>query len=207
MSYLRYSEGSVDVVGAVPVAMPARPDWRTRLACKLWGHHVDNRSFRQKTDAQRSCRCGERYLTTDGSHTRVRHTLSCFLGHHTYVRMADRHAHHEYACLQCGHPLMFAGDDDPYATAAIFKKKVRYLCGLFGHRVHRVASRDGFVEYACHCGHSFLKSEAPIKVIRHPLVCVVAGHFVRYVASRAGYAEYVCRNCGHPFCFADSEIR
>jgi len=207
MPYGRYPEGSVAVVEAVSVAIPYKPDWRTRLACKLWGHHVDNRSFRQKAGSQRSCRCGEPYLMTDGSHTRVRHTLSCFLGHHTYVRMADRDGHHEYACLQCGHPLMFAAEGDPYAAAGIFKKKVRYLCGLVGHHVHRVTSRDESVEYACHCGHSFLKAEGPIQVIRHPLICVAAGHFVRYVCSRAGYSEYVCRNCGHPFCFADSEIR
>jgi hypothetical protein len=30
------------------------------------------------------------------------------------------------------------------------------MCGLLGHRVQQVAVRDGFVEYACHCGHSFL---------------------------------------------------
>ncbi len=156
------------------------------MACRLWGHHVDNRSFREKTGSQRSCRCGERYLRTDGSHTRVRHTLSCFLGHHTYVRIADRDGHHEYVCLQCGHPLMFGEDGDPYGATEEFKKKVRYLCGLFGHRVHRVTSRDGFVEYACHCGHSFLKEEGPIQVIRHPVICVAAGHFVRYERSRGG---------------------
>jgi hypothetical protein len=206
MSSVRYPEGSADIVEAMSVAIPSRADWRTRLACKLWGHHVDNRAFRQNTGSERYCRCGERYLTTDGSHTRVRHTLSCFLGYHTYARMADRDAHHEYACLQCGHPLVFAADGDPYDGAGEFKKKVRYLCGLFGHRVHRVTVRDGLVEYACHCGHSFLKEEKPIEVIRHPLICVAAGHFVRYLSSRAGYSEYACRNCGHPFCFADSEI-
>ena len=100
---------------------------------------------------------------------------------------------------------MFEADADPYASAAEFRKKVRYLCGLFGHRVHHVGARDGFVEYACHCGHSFLKDEAPVRVIRHPMICVASGHYVRYVASRAGYSEYVCRNCGHPFCFADPE--
>jgi hypothetical protein len=25
--------------------------------------------------------------------------LSCFFGHHSYVRMADRDGHHEYGCL------------------------------------------------------------------------------------------------------------
>jgi hypothetical protein len=65
-----------------------------------------------------------------------------------------------------------------------------------------VAKRDGFVEHACHCGHSFLKSEAHARRIRHPLMCVVLGHYVRYVTSRGGYDEFVCVNCGHPFCFA-----
>jgi hypothetical protein len=176
------------------------------LACRLWGHHVDNRVFRRATGSTRTCRCGAAYLKTDGTHTRVRHTLSCFLGHHTYIRMGDRDGHHEYACVQCGHPLVFAADRDPYAASACFKKKVRYLCGLFGHRVHRVAARDGFVEHACRCGHSFLKSDDRLDVVRHPLMCVAAGHFVRYVATRAGYTEYVCRNCGHPFCFANPEV-
>ena len=188
-------------------AVPRAPEtnWRTRLSCAIWGHHVDNHLFRGRRGLDRRCRCGDAYLQTDGSHTRVRHTLSCFLGHHTYVRMADRDGHHEYVCVQCGHPLVFAADRDPYAAAAQFKKKVRYLCGLFGHRVHRVTSRDGFVEHTCHCGHSFLKDERPFDRIRHPMICVFAGHFVRYVASRAGYSEYVCRNCGHPFCFAHSD--
>ena len=190
----------------LPVAMPPRQPWATRLACALWGHHVDNHLFRQRVRAGRTCRCGQPYLATDGSHTRIRHTLSCFLGHHTYVRMADRDGHHEYACVQCGHPLLFVASDDPYAAAAEFKKKVRYLCGLFGHRVHEVTAREGFTEYACHCGHSFLKADAPATVIRHPLVCVAAGHFVRFVCARAGYAEYVCRNCGHPFCFAEGPV-
>ena len=185
---------------------PASPSVRAvHWSCRVWGHHVDNHTFRRRHGQERSCRCGETYLGTDGSFTRVRHTLSCFLGHHTYVRMADRDEHHEYVCVQCGHPLVFAADSDPHTADRQFKKKVRYLCGLFGHRVHRVTVRDGFVEHACHCGHSFLKHEQPMEVIRHPMVCVVAGHFVRYVASRAGYSEYVCRNCGHPFCFADPE--
>jgi hypothetical protein len=178
------------------------PKWLSRMSCAVWGHHVDNDAFRRAGTVNRSCRCGSPYLHTDGSYTRVRHTLSCFLGHHTYVRMADRDEHHEYACVQCGHPLLFAQEHDPYAREARFAKKVRYLCGFFGHRVHFVTTRDGFTEYACHCGHSFLKSEGSLEVVRHPLVCVRRGHFVRYVTSRAGYAEFICRDCGHPFCFA-----
>ena len=62
-------------------------------------------------------------------------------------------------CVRCGHPLLFHEDVDPYTTRLTFQKKVRYLCGLFGHRVDTVATRDGFVEYACHCGHTFLRAE------------------------------------------------
>jgi hypothetical protein len=193
---------SVDESAMAPSSSSFRT---THWPCRIWGHHVDNQTFRRRHSQERSCRCGETYLRTDGSCTRVRHTLSCFLGHHTYVRMADRDRHHEYVCVQCGHPLVFAADSDPYGARRQFKKKVRYLCGLFGHRVHRVTVRDGFVEHACLCGHSFLKNDRELELIRHPMVCVVAGHFVRYVASRAGYSEYVCRNCGHPFCFADPE--
>ena len=195
----------MDLVQASTIAIPRSSHWRTRLACRLWGHHVDNHLFLNDLSPHRTCRCGQLYLTTDGAHTRVRHTLSCFLGHHTYVRMAERDGHHEYACVQCGHPLVFEAHVDPYATEEQFRKKVRYLCGLFGHRVHRVGSRSGFVEYACHCGHSFLKGETPMQVIRHPMICVALGHYIRYVSTRAGYSEYVCRNCGHPFCFADAD--
>jgi hypothetical protein len=196
---------SLDIGSPVHVgtAIDRNAGWLVRLACKVWGHHVDNHVFRRQRGPERTCRCGAPYLPTDGSVTRLRHTLSCFLGSHSYVRMAVRDGHHEYACVRCGHPLVFAADADPYAAVAEFRKKVRYLCGILGHRVHRVASRDGFVEYACGCGHSFLKACDTAGVIRHPMTCVAAGHFVRYVTSRRGYAEYVCRNCGHPFCFAE----
>ena len=127
----------------------------TRWPCRVWGHHVDNHTFRRRHGHECSCRCGETCFRIDGSHTHVRHTLSCFLGHHTYVHIADRHGHHKHVCVQCGHPLVFAADRDPYRNDRQFKKKVRYLCGLLGHRVHRVAVRDGFVEHACHCGHPF----------------------------------------------------
>jgi DNA-directed RNA polymerase subunit RPC12/RpoP len=178
---------------------------RHRLSCTVWGHHVDNRLFRAARSPERRCRCGTVYLRNDGSHTRVRHTLFCFLGHHTYARVGDRDGHHEYACVRCGHPLLMDADRDPYAQSTLFPKKVRYLCGLFGHRVCPVANRDGFVEYACRCGHTFLKSAEDLHVIRHPLICVVSGHFVRAVTRRAGYTEYICRHCGHPFFFADPD--
>jgi len=176
-----------------------------QLFCAIWGHHVDNHEFRSG-GADRRCRCGAPYLGRCGEATRVGHTLSCFLGHHTYERLIDRDGCHEYVCVQCGHPLLFAADRDPYASAPRFDKKVRYLCGLFGHHVRAVTTRHGFVEYACFCGHTFLRAERNLGVIRHPAICVAAGHWITFVASRAGYSEYVCRNCGHPFCFADGIV-
>jgi hypothetical protein len=176
----------------------------TRVSCALWGHRVDNHLFAAAAGPSRACGCGVAYLPEDGHGlTRVRHTISCFLGHHTYERLVDRHGWHEYVCVRCGHPLLFREGHDPYATAPQFRKKVRYLCGLFGHRVERVGARDGFIEYACHCGHSFLRDVSGVSTIRHPMICVVAGHWIRFLTKRVGFSEYVCRNCGHPFCFTD----
>ena len=104
-----------------------------KLSCFLWGHHVDNHVFKQAAGHDRRCRCGSEYLAEDRSLTRVRHTLSCFLGKHDYEKLADRDGCHEYVCTQCGHPLLFDAEQDPYAASPTFKKKVRYLCGLFGH--------------------------------------------------------------------------
>jgi hypothetical protein len=171
------------------------------LDCAVFGHQVDNHVF-QRGGAERRCRCGEAYLRHDGSVTRVRHTLSCFLGHHTYRPLTDRDGCREYVCVQCGHPLVYEHASDPYRQTSIFRKKVRYLCGLFGHRVRAITARDGRVEYACHCGHSFLMAQDGLSKIRHPLVCVFLGHFIRHVTARFGYDEFMCVNCGHPFCFA-----
>ena len=181
-----------------------------KLSCAVWGHHVDNHRFKASVGAQRRCRCGADYLAEDRSITRVRHTLSCFLGKHQYEKLAERDGCHEYVCVQCGHPLLFDAERDPYAAAPTFKKKVRYLCGVFGHRVRHVTTRDCFEEYACFCGHSFLKeiykpkgvTSPDPKVIRHPAICVVSGHFIHFLTRRSGFAEYVCVSCGHPFCFA-----
>jgi len=181
----------------------AKPGLLTRLSCAVWGHVVDNTVFRRASGPIRRCRCGVEYLPEDGTATHVRHTLSCFLRHHTYVRLADRDGAHEYVCVRCGHPLVFRANADRFANRDIFAKKVRYACGLFGHRVAEVASRDGFVEYACHCGHSFLKPSGGAHTIRHPLVCFFTAHRIRFLARRAGYVEYVCDDCGHPFCFAE----
>jgi hypothetical protein len=173
-----------------------------RLSCALWGHVVDNQVFRRRPGRDRRCRCGADYLGEDGVSTHVRHTLSCFLRHHTYVRLADRDGVHEYVCVRCGHPLVFPAGSDRFADRTQFVKKVHYACGLVGHRVSVVAERDGFVEYACHCGHSFLKPATGERTIRHPLTCFFRAHRIRFLTRRAGYAEYVCEDCGHPFCFA-----
>lgn len=165
---------------------------------------MDNENFRAAATPVRRCRCGADYLHEHGVATHVRHTLSCFLRHHTYVRLAERDGVHEYVCVRCGHPLVFPAAADPFTNRERFAKKVRYACGLFGHRVAAVASRDGFVEYACHCGHSFLRPAAGEVTIRHPLICFFTAHRVRFVTRRSGFAEYVCTDCGHPFCFADA---
>jgi hypothetical protein len=107
-------------------------------------------------------------------------------------------------CVKCGHPLVYPAGTDPFVDRGVFTKKVRYRCGLFGHRVQAVATRDGFTEYACGCGHSFLKSSSGEKKIRHPLLCFFRAHRVRFLARRCDYAEYICDDCGHPFCFADA---
>jgi DNA-directed RNA polymerase subunit RPC12/RpoP len=175
-----------------------------QLWCAVWGHEVDNHRFGNETEVQRRCRCGKPYLYRDGSLTHVRHTLSCFFGHHTYRKLTDRDGHREYVCVQCGHPLLFEATSDPYDRRPLFKKKVRYLCGLFGHDVHVVGDRDGYREFACHCGHTFLKPQQALTHITHPAICVLSGHRITYLASRAGFLEYVCRDCGHPFCFAEA---
>lgn len=174
-----------------------------RVSCGVWGHVVDNEVFRRAAGDTRRCRCGSPYLSEDGSATHVRHTLGCFLRHHTYERLADRDGVHEYVCVRCGHPLVYPETSDPFTGRERFGKKVRYLCGLFGHRVRAVAVRNGFTEYGCHCGHSFLKPERDAHLIRHPLICFFTAHRIRFIARRGGFAEYVCTDCGHPFCFAD----
>ena len=191
------------VNGAPEHAAADRPNLLIRLSCALWGHVVDNGVFKRTSGRTRRCRCGVEYLPEDGTTTHVRHTLSCFLRHHTYVRLADRDGAHEYVCVRCGHPLVFPANADRFADRALFTKRVRYACGLFGHRVFEVAERDGFVEYACHCGHSFLKRAGGARTIRHPLICFLTAHRIRFLARRAGFVEYVCEDCGHPFCFAE----
>jgi hypothetical protein len=174
------------------------------LACAVFGHAVDNRRFARATRSRRCVSCAAPYLPLDGRTTRVRHTLSCFFGHHTYTPTETRHSHREYMCLRCGHPLLFASGRDPYADLPTFEKKVRYLCGVTGHAVHEVCARNGFTEYACGCGHSFLLPRPGLRRVRHPAVCIAGGHRVSFVERRAGHDEYRCRDCGHPFVFQDA---
>jgi DNA-directed RNA polymerase subunit RPC12/RpoP len=173
----------------------------SRGSCALWGHVVDNRVFGAAGTPSPACRCGAPYLHTDGRTTHVRHTLSCFLRHHTYRLLAERHGVREYVCIRCGHPLLFPQGTDRFAGRGVFTKRVRYACGLFGHRVRPVTRRHGFVEYACPCGHSFLEPDGDAAIIHHPLICVLRAHRVRFLTTREGYSEYVCVDCGHPFCF------
>ena len=140
-------------------------------------------------------------LARDASATHVRHVLSCFLGHHTYVRTGTRSGHNEYMCHDCGHPLLFRCESDPYEPARPFAKRVRYLCSLFGHAVHTVGMRGGLTEYACGCGHSFLREARHRTRVFHPLACFFRGHFVAFFSIRDGFAEFRCRVCGHPFGF------
>ena len=178
---------------------PARKLWR-KLSCVLFGHKVNNFVFSSMRGPQRQCRCGAYCLST-WQETRVSHTVSCFVFGHRYEQIAVRSGHNEYACVQCGHPLLFKVDCDPYSAKTAFTKKVRYLCNLFGHSVHWVASRNGLHEYACDCGHSFLKKEHSRSEVKHPLVCLFAGHFLNFTERRGRYDEYLCRNCGHTFYF------
>jgi len=173
--------------------------WR-KVSCALFGHKVSNVAFTAMRGVEKQCNCGVRYLGQQ-EETRVSHTVSCFLLGHRYTQIAMRSGHNEYVCIQCGHPLLFKVEQDPYSKEAAFTKKVRYLCNLFGHSVHLVASRQGFHEYACDCGHSFLKAEPGRSEVKHPPVCLFAGHFLRFTERRGGYDEYLCRNCGHTFYF------
>ncbi|HET8671449.1 MAG TPA: hypothetical protein VFM05_12720, partial [Candidatus Saccharimonadales bacterium] len=118
-----------------------------------------------------------------------------------YVALGKREQHNEYVCEKCGHSLLFELGSDPHSSYNKFKKKVNYLCGLMGHRVHVVKTDSKATEYACRCGHPFLKTQSALEVIRHPMRCVVLGHYVTVNDTRGEWVEYVCLRCGHPFCF------
>lgn len=172
-----------------------------RAVCTLFGHRLDARPAARGRPGQ-ACRCGAAILPDDGGETRTRHVLSCFFRHHRYVKAGEREGHNEYMCVVCGHPLLFPTASDPYAGRG-FTKRVRYLCNLLGHRVHAVTRRQGMSEYACHCGHSFLRAAHGLTTVQHPLACLFLGHFVRFVERRGAWSEFLCRHCGHTFGVAD----
>jgi hypothetical protein len=175
-----------------------------RLLCVAFGHEVNNFRFGSDDSPERRCPCGSEILREDGSQTRIGHVVSCFLRGHLYRLAGGRDGHREFVCERCGHPLLFLDTRGAYAGREAFRKKVRYRCNLLGHRAHEVTRRDGLVEYACHCGHSFLRAPQRRALLKHPLICLAAGHFVKFVRRRRRYAEFRCRNCGHTFCFVSA---
>jgi hypothetical protein len=189
-----------------------------RISCLLLGHQInyqtacprgpvdiigDGRSgintltVTQPSGALRICSC--RKSIVPEAITRIRHVLGCFLAGHDYVFVGSRHRHQEYRCVDCGHPLLFREEANPYGVEQPFRKKVRYLCNLFGHKVHHVNERQSVHEYACDCGHTFLKAMGNIKKITHPLICLFAGHFVKQICRRNDLSELLCGHCGHTF--------
>lgn len=163
--------------------------------CLLFGHPVAPSHFVEKP--AKNCRCNAE-LRRDDTLTRIRHHASCFLKGHEYRKLGQRSGYEDFGCIQCGHPLLLReGEPSP---ETVLKKKVRYRCNVFGHKhLEEVSTRYGRVEYACACGHSFLKEEAGLKEINHPLRCFFLGHWVRYLGERSGASDYTCIHCGHLF--------
>ena len=170
------------------------------VTCALLGHKVHHTRIAKNSETPCE-RCGTAILDSDKTTSRVAHTLSCFFGWHHYIPVGMRADHNEYVCERCGHPLLFKLAFDPYAERNQFKKKVNYLCGLFGHRVHVVETGSLTTEYACGCGHSFIREPKDLTVIRHPPACVMLGHVITFNQTRSEWVEYVCLRCGHPFSF------
>jgi hypothetical protein len=160
------------------------------LVCDVIGHHVAGRD-----GGRVRCACGEQILRRDGSATHVCHVVQCALLGHRFERVGRRHGHDESACVRCGHPLLRRRE--PHAR---FWKPIDLACGIGGHDVHEVTLRDSFAEYACSCGHTFLRKERGLRRITHPPTCVLSGHRVRLVRELAdARAEFRCDDCGHPF--------
>jgi len=164
----------------------------SKISCFLMGHQAANR-----------CGCRTHAFAEDGTLRHIRHVLSCFVGGHHFTWLVSRHSHHEYVCHSCGHQLLLE-IDQPKVVGMSLWRRPRYWCSLFGHRVRRIGNRLGLSEYVCGCGHSFMKRQATLKEIKHPLTCTLLGHFVRFLGRRDGYSEYLCEICGHTFCYRSS---
>lgn len=168
--------------------------------CWAFGHRPKNPRFGSQDHGSNLCRCGASILREDGSETRISHVPSCFFLGHSCIPVSNRSGHHEFVCSSCGHPLLFENNEHPdYGPLNSLDKRQRYHCSFFGHQVHKVVDRDEYSEYACQCGHSFLKQQNDLSEIKHPLVCLYSGHFVNFLTYQGDYAEYLCKNCGHTF--------
>lgn len=164
--------------------------------CLLFGHAVAPEPQPSATASTRKCRCGSPYLQK-GELTRARHHLGCFFRGHVYGKISRREGWDEYGCLHCGHPLLRQAKADEANSS--FRKRVRYACNLYGHKsLREVAQRQGSTEYACDCGHSFLKATRGLRQIKHPSRCLFLGHWLCFVGG-ATEAEYACVHCGHTF--------
>ena len=135
-----------------------------RLSCTLWGHVVDNEVFSYNHDRARRCRqCGLRYLDEDGTRTHVRHTVSCFLRHHTYVRLTDRDGIHEYVCVRCGHPLVFPPVSDRFAERTRFTKRSGICAGFSGTESKKSPSAMGWLNLPVTADTAFSKKRGSRK--------------------------------------------
>ena len=177
------------------------------LMCKLFGHRPKSPGIGGPGEGANLCRCGADILQEEKSvETRLSHVPTCFLFGHTCIRVTNRSGHHEFVCRTCGHPLLFEEEKrTDYAPLRSLEKRQKYYCSLFGHRVHKVVERDEMTEYACRCGHSFLKKQSDLNEIKHPFVCLYTGHLVNFLTYQGEYAEYLCRNCGHTFYYPHRE--
>lgn len=174
------------------------------VICSLFGHRSGNLKFGSPQSGSKQCSCGLRILQENNAETRIRHVPSCFLLGHNFTKIGERNGHYEYGCRSCGHPLLIETARGSYTNVNSLHKRPRYVCGFFGHKVHKVIERNNFIEYACHCGHSFLKAQNDMIEVKHPIICLFAGHFVRFVGRRGNNPEYMCRNCGHTFYYPTS---
>jgi hypothetical protein len=137
----------------------AARNWK-RAVCAAFGHDVDGISW----DRNGACcrRCAAPFLFVAQYETRISHTVSCFLCGHTYHPIGVREGHNEYVCVRCGHPLLFFVASDTYRESLSFTKRVRYLCNLFGHKVHQVTTRHNRTESGAISGGSAIAAAQAI---------------------------------------------